>query len=68
MTHYQVIINWSDQDQAFIAEVPELAGFMADGKTYREAQNNVEPIISERIETAKEQGRSIPQPAGFRIF
>ncbi|MCH7677870.1 type II toxin-antitoxin system HicB family antitoxin [candidate division KSB1 bacterium] len=55
---------WSDDDQAFIAEVPELPGCAADGKTYKEAVENVEGIIQEWIETAKELGRTIPKPKG----
>jgi predicted RNase H-like HicB family nuclease len=61
---YEVIIYWSEEDQAFIAEVPELAGCAADGATYAEAISNVEVIISEWIETAKELGRPIPEPKG----
>jgi predicted RNase H-like HicB family nuclease len=63
-TKYEIIIYWSDEDQAFIAEVPELAGCMADGKTYQEALVNVEVIIQEWIETARELGRSVPKPRG----
>jgi predicted RNase H-like HicB family nuclease len=62
--HYKVIIYWSAEDAAFIAEVPELAGCMADGETYFEALSNVEVIMKEWIETAKELGRAIPQPQG----
>jgi len=65
---YEVIIYWSDQDQAFIAEVPELPGCAADGKTYREALANVEVIIAEWIQTANEMGRPIPQPKGRLVF
>ena len=61
---YEIIIFWSEDDNAFVAEVPELPGCMADGKTYREALSNAEQIIQEWIETAKENGRSIPQPRG----
>jgi predicted RNase H-like HicB family nuclease len=61
---YEIIIYWSKQDEAFLAEVPELAGCMADGKTYQEALENVEIIISEWIETAKNLGRNIPTPKG----
>ena len=61
---YEVIIYWSAEDQAFIAEVPELPGCAADGKTYREALDNVEVVIQEWIETATELGRPIPQPKG----
>ena len=64
MIRYEVIIYWSEEDQAFIAEVPELAGCAADGATYQEALANVEVIIQEWIETAKELGRSIPPPKG----
>ena len=68
MIRYEVIIYWSDEDQAFIAEVPELAGCIADGATYQEALANVEVIINEWIETAKELGRPIPEPKGKLIY
>lgn len=68
MNKYEVIIYWSDEDQAFIAEVPELPGCAADGATYQEALANVEVIIQEWIETAKELGRQIPQPKGRLMF
>lgn len=61
---YEIIIYWSDEDEAYLAEVPELPGCMADGKTYREALSNTERIIREWIETAKEVGRTIPEPKG----
>lgn len=61
---FEIIIYWSQEDNAFIAEVPELQGCMADGKTYHEALCNAEIIISEWLETAKELGRQIPQPRG----
>lgn len=61
---YEIIIFWSEEDDAFIAEVPELPGCMADGKTYHETLSNAEQIIQEWIETAKEDGRPIPQPKG----
>lgn len=64
MVKYEVIIYWSDEDQSFIAEVPELPGCMADGATYREALENVEAVIQEWIDTAEELGRPIPQPIG----
>ena len=59
---YEMIIYWSDVDGAFIAEVPELPGCLADGLTYREAVENAEVIIQEWIETATELGRAIPEP------
>ena len=65
---YEIIIYWSEADQAFIAEVPELAGCAADGKSYSEALKNAETIISEWIETAKELGRTIPKPKGKLMF
>lgn len=68
MPKYEVIIYWSAEDQAFIAEVPELPGCAADGKTYQHALANVEVIIGEWIETAKAMGRSIPTPKGRLVF
>ena len=65
---YEVIIYWSAVDNAFIAEVPELPGCAADGKTRREALKNVEVVIREWIETAEELGRPIPQPKGRLVF
>jgi predicted RNase H-like HicB family nuclease len=59
MTRYKIIIYWSEEDQAFLAEVPELPGCMSDGQTHQEALQNVEVIINEWIETANELGRSI---------
>jgi predicted RNase H-like HicB family nuclease len=61
---YEIIIYWSNEDDAFVAEVPELAGCMADGKTYQEALANAEKIIEEWIETAVDLGKPIPQPKG----
>lgn len=68
MSKYEIIIYWSEEDNAFIAEVPELAGCMADGSTYQEALANAEVIISEWIETAKDLGRNIPEPKGRLVF
>ncbi len=65
---YEVIIYWSKEDQSFITEVPELPGCMADGKTYAEAVANVEVIIQEWLETARELGRLIPEPKGRLVF
>ncbi len=67
-SRYEVIIYWSAEDLAYIAEVPELPGCMADGKTYQEALANVEVIIQEWIETAKELKRPIPQPKGKLMY
>jgi predicted RNase H-like HicB family nuclease len=68
MSKYEVIIYWSEEDQAFIAEVPELAGCLADGKTYQEALANAEIIIEEWLETARDLGRKIPKPKGRLVF
>lgn len=65
---YELIIYWSAEDQAFVAEVPELPGCMADGATYGEAVANVEVIIDEWIETARELGREVPKPKGRLMF
>ena len=61
---YEIILYWSEEDRAYIAEVPELPGCAADGPSYRQALNNVEAIIREWIETAKELKRPIPEPRG----
>ncbi|HBG93237.1 MAG: hypothetical protein A3J81_08645 [Nitrospirae bacterium RIFOXYB2_FULL_43_5] len=68
MARHEVIIYWSEEDKAFIAEVPELPGCAADGSTYQEALANVEVVIQEWIETAKELDRTIPQPKGRLMF
>ncbi len=65
---YEMIIYWSEEDQAFIVEVPELPGCAADGSTYQEAVQNAEIVIQEWIETAKALGRSIPEPKGRLMF
>jgi predicted RNase H-like HicB family nuclease len=59
---YEINLYWSEEDQAFIAEVPDLPGCAADGETYQEALQNIEIIMQEWIETAQELGRKIPQP------
>jgi predicted RNase H-like HicB family nuclease len=65
---YEMIVYWSDEDETFIVEVPELPGCMADGNTYQEAVANAERIIYEWIETAKTLGRSIPVPQGKLMY
>jgi predicted RNase H-like HicB family nuclease len=65
---YEIIIYWSDKDNAYLVEVPELPGCMADGKTYSEALTNAEQIIKEWIDTAKELGRPIPEPKGRLLY
>jgi predicted RNase H-like HicB family nuclease len=68
MTKYEIILYWSDEDQAFIAEVPELAGCAADGATRQEALATAEIVIAEWLETARELGRPIPEPKGRLVF
>lgn len=68
MTKYELVIYWSDEDQSFIVEVPELPGCMADGGTYVEAVRNAERVITEWIDTAEELGRTVPQPRGRLMY
>ena len=68
MMRYEMIVYWSQEDHAYIVEVPELPGCMADGPTYQKAVSNAEVVIGEWIETAKELGRSIPQPKGRLMY
>ena len=65
---YELIIYWSDEDNTFIAEAPELADCMADDETYQEAGINAERIIGEWLETAQSLGRDIPKPKGRLLF
>ena len=68
MTKYEVILYWSAEDDAFIAEVPELSGCAADGATRQEALANVETVINEWLETARELNRPTPEPRGRLLF
>ena len=61
---YELIIYWSREDQAFLVEVPELPGCMADGASYEEAVANAQVVVTEWIETAQALGRPIPEPKG----
>jgi len=61
---YELIIFWSEEDERYVVEVPELSGCMTDGLTYETAIKNAQKIIAEWIETAKSLGREIPQPQG----
>lgn len=65
---YEMIMYWSDEDQAYIVEVPELPGCAADGPTQAEALANAQVIIREWVETARELGRPIPEPKGRLLF
>jgi predicted RNase H-like HicB family nuclease len=68
MIRYEMIIYWSEDDHAFIVEVPELPGCMADGPTYQAALANAEQVVQEWIETARELGRPIPEPKGRLVY
>ena len=68
MSKYEIIIYWSEEDNSFIAEVPELPGCVMDGSTYQEALANAEGIIQEWLETAQELGHTIPTPKGKLIY
>ena len=68
MYKYELIVWWSEKDQSYIVEVPELSGCMSDGETYEEALKNIKVIISEWIETARELGREIPEPKGKLMY
>lgn len=68
MAKYERIIFWSEEDQKWIVDVPELPGCMADGSTAVEALENVEKVISEWLETAKMIGREIPKPKGRLLY
>jgi predicted RNase H-like HicB family nuclease len=65
---YEIILFWSQDDGAYLAEVPELPGCMADGATYHEALTNAERVMTEWLETAREQGRTVPEPKGRLIY
>ena len=68
MNHYEIIIYWSDEDQAFLAEAPELPGCMAHGDSYEEALRNVRDAMALWLDVAREQGESIPIPKGRRLM
>ncbi len=65
---YSIILYWSEEDGAYVAEVPELPGCAADGQSYREALENVEVVIDEWTQTARELGRPVPEPTGGRVM
>ena len=65
---YEIIIYWSAEDEAFVAEVPELPGCAADGSTYQEALSAAEVVIGQWLETARELGRQVPPPKGRLMF
>ena len=65
---YELVIYWSEEDQSFVVEVPELPGCMADGETYEQAVANTKTVIEQWIETARELGRPVPQPRGRLMY
>jgi predicted RNase H-like HicB family nuclease len=65
---YEIILYWSEEDEAYLAEVPELPGCVADGGSYEEALRNAEVVIDQWIETARELGRPVPEPRGRLRF
>ncbi|HVX30754.1 MAG TPA: type II toxin-antitoxin system HicB family antitoxin [Nitrolancea sp.] len=65
---YAIIIYWSDEDEAFIAEMPELAGCAADGRSPQDALHALHSVAREWIVTAREMGRNIPEPKGRPPF
>lgn len=67
-SRYEIILYWSSDDNAFLAEVPELPGCMADGDTYQSALRNAEQIMQEWLETAQELGRPIHEPRGRLMY
>lgn len=68
MNRYEIIMYWSEEDECYIAEVPELPGCMADGETREKLLENIETVISEWLETAKLEGRPIPVPKGRLVY
>ncbi len=68
MMKYELIIYWSEADQSFVVEVPELPGCAADGETYIEALQNAQTVMQEWLETAQKLRRPIPQPKGKLVY
>lgn len=68
MIKYELIIYWSEEDRAFIVEVPELSGCMADGESYEQAVANAKTVIEQWIETARELGKPVPEPKGRLMY
>lgn len=68
MGKYEIILYWSEEDSLYIAEVPELKGCFADGKTRAEVISNAETVIAEWLEVAEEDGIAIPNARGKLMF
>jgi predicted RNase H-like HicB family nuclease len=67
LNRYEIIIFWSNDDEAFVADVPELPGCMAHGDSQESALKNAQDAIALWIDTAREDGRSVPEPKGRRL-
>ncbi len=65
---YEVIVYWSNEDDCFISEMPELPGCMSDGKSYEEAIVNIGQVAKMWIQVATEEGREIPEPKGKLFY
>ncbi len=68
MAHYEIILYWSNEDQVFVAETPELSGCVAHGETQEMALANIKEAMSLWLNTAREYGDDIPQPKGRRLM
>lgn len=68
MQKYEIILYWGNEDEVFVAEVPELPGCIAHGKTSEKALKNVSEAIELWVDTAKEFGDNIPEPKGRRLM
>ena len=68
MFRYEIILYWSNEDEVFIAEVPELPGCMAHGDTQEEALRNINDAMELWVDTARERGRAVPRPKGERLM
>lgn len=68
MEKYEIIIYWNEKEKIYIAEVPELSGCMADGSSVKEVTDNIQTVMSEWIERAKELGWDIPKPKGRLLY
>ena len=68
MYKYEIILYWSNEDDAFVAEVPELPGCMAHGRTQETALREINEAMRLWIETAREDGEPVPEPKGERLM
>ena len=68
MHKYEIIVYWSEEDQVFVAEVPEPPGCIANGKSQEESLASAQEAVQLWIDTAKEFGDTIPKPKGRRLM